>query len=109
MSKIKVGIVGYGNIGRGVERAVVAARDMELRAVFTRRDPGALKLTHSTAPVLPVDEAENMKGAIDVMILCGGSATDLAVQGPQFAALFNIVDSFDNHTKIPEYQSCQQC
>ena len=103
MNKIKIGIVGYGNIGRGVERAIVEARDMELQAVFTRRDPGALKLAYSTVPVLPVSEAENMKDAIDVMVLCGGSATDLAVQGPQFATSFNIVDSFDIHAKIPAY------
>jgi len=103
MSKIRIGIVGYGNIGRGVEKAVVAARDMELRAVFTRRDPGKLKLAWSEAPVLPVSEAVNMTDNIDVMLLCGGSATDLAVQGPQFAAAFNTVDSFDTHAKIPEY------
>jgi len=103
MSIIRIGIVGYGNIGRGAEKAVVAAKDMELRAVFTRRDPGSLKLAWSDAPVLSVDEAANMTDEIDVMLLCGGSATDLEVQGPQFAAAFNIVDSFDTHAKIPEY------
>jgi len=105
LDKIRIGIVGYGNIGRGVEKAVVAAHDMELRAVFTRRDPDALKLAWSDAPILPVSEAANMTDDIDVMLLCGGSATDLEVQGPQFAASFNIVDSFDTHAKIPEYLS----
>jgi len=100
---IRVGIVGYGNIGRGVEMAVSAAEDMELKAVFSRRNPEAIKLAASTAPVLPISEAQNMTGEIDVMVLCGGSATDLEEQGPYFASLFNTVDSFDNHAKIPEY------
>ena len=103
MDNIRIGIVGYGNIGRGVEKAVVAASDMELVAVFTRREPGLLKLAYGSAPILPVGEAVNMTDQIDVMLLCGGSATDLAVQGPQFAAMFNIVDSYDTHAKIPEY------
>ena len=103
MKAIRIGIVGYGNIGRGAEKAVVCAPDMELRGVFTRRDPSAVRLTHSAAPVFPVSEAANMTGEIDVMLLCGGSATDLVSQGPQFAALFNTVDSFDTHAKIPEY------
>jgi len=103
MNKIRIGIVGYGNIGRGVEKAVAAAPDMELRAVFTRRDPASLKLAGSSIPVLPVSEAEKMTKDIDVMILCGGSATDLTEQGPYFAAMYNIVDSYDNHLKIPEY------
>ena len=101
--KIRVGIVGYGNIGRGVEKAVAAACDMELCAVFTRRDASALKLADSSVPVLPVSDAENMTGDIDVMVLCGGSATDLIQQGPYFASMFNIVDSYDTHAKIPEY------
>jgi len=100
---IRVGIVGYGNIGRGVEKAVMAAEDMELQAVFSRRDPKSFKLALSTAPVLSVSEAPNMTDEIDVMILCGGSATDLAEQGPYFASLFNTVCSFDTHAKIPEY------
>ena len=103
--KIRVGIVGYGNIGRGVEKAVAAAPDMELCAVFTRRDPASLKIADSAAPVLPISEAEKMTGDIDVMILCGGSATDLIQQGPYFASMFNIVDSYDNHAKIPEYMA----
>ena len=102
MNKIRIGIVGYGNIGRGVELAVQASPDMELVGVFTRRDPSALK-TASNVPVFKTDDAANMTDKIDVMILCGGSATDLAVQGPEFAALFNTVDSFDTHAKIPEY------
>ena len=102
---IRIGIVGYGNIGRGVEKAVSAARDMELCAVFTRRDPAALKLAGSPVPVLPVSVAGKSIGDIDVMVLCGGSATDLADQGPYFASMFNIVDSYDTHAKIPEYLS----
>ena len=105
MSKIRVGIVGYGNIGRGVEKAVTAANDMELIAVFTRRGTDAIKLTDPSVPVLSVDEAGNMKDKIDVMILCGSTANDLAEQGPRFAALFNTVDSYDTHAKIPEYMA----
>jgi len=103
MEKIRIGIVGYGNIGRGVKKAVLAAPDMELKAVFTRRDPSSLKLSESSLPVLSIDEAPNMTDEIDVMVLCGGSATDLPEQGPEFAALFNIVDSFDTHANIPSY------
>jgi len=103
MDKIRIGIAGYGNVGRGAEKAVTAARDMELIAVFTRRDPDTVKLAESLALVLPVSEAENMTDQIDVMLLCGGSATDLEIQGPLFARSFNIVDSFDTHAKIPGY------
>ena len=103
MHIIRVGIVGYGNIGRGVEKAVSAAPDMELVAIFTRRDPASIKPADASVPVLPAGEAEKMTDKIDVMVLCGGSATDLAVQGPYYAALFNIVDSYDTHAKIPEY------
>ena len=102
MNKIKIGIVGYGNIGRGVEKAVLQAPDMELMGVFTRREPSVLKIA-SDAPVFHVDAAKDMRDKIDVMILCGGSATDLAEQGPEFAAMFSTVDSFDTHAKIPEY------
>lgn len=98
--KIRLGIVGYGNLGRGVEKAVAQNPDMELVAVFTRRNPEEVK---AKAPVFPVSSAEEFKEAIDVLILCGGSATDLPEQGPFFARLFNTVDSFDNHAKIPEY------
>lgn len=103
MDKIKVGIAGYGNIGRGAERAVNAAADMQLCAVFTRRDPKTLAINTPGVQVLHVDDAPSMVGKLDVVILCGGSATDLPEQGPAFAALFNTVDSFDTHAKIPEY------
>ena len=103
MDKIRIGIVGYGNVGRGVEKAVAAAPDMQLVAVFTRRDPKTLKTADSAIPVYNLNEAEKMTDKIDVLALCGGSATDLADQGPRFAALFNVVDSFDTHAKIPEY------
>lgn len=103
MDQIRVGIVGYGNIGRGVEKAVNCAPDMELAAIFTRRDPQSIQPAAAGTKVLGIGEAEGMTEQIDVMILCGGSAADLRVQGPQFAQLFNTVDSFDTHAKIPEY------
>ncbi|MGL6175055.1 MAG: diaminopimelate dehydrogenase [Cellulosilyticaceae bacterium] len=103
MSKIRIGIVGYGNIGRGVEKSIKQNPDMELVAVFTRRAPETLQIETETAKVLHMDEVPNYKEAIDVMILCGGSATDLPVQGPELAAMFNTVDSFDTHARIPEY------
>ena len=102
MEKIKVGIVGYGNLGKGVEKAVKQNSDMELCAIFTRRAPESLK-TDSDVPVVSCDDAEKYKDKIDVLILCGGSATDLQVQTPQFAKMFNTIDSFDTHAKIPEY------
>ncbi len=100
---IRIGIMGYGNLGRGVERAVMKNPDMEVVAVFTRRAPETLKILTEGAVVASVADAEKYVGKIDVMILCGGSATDLPVQGPQYARLFNIVDSFDTHAKIPEH------
>lgn len=103
LTMIKIGIIGYGNLGRGVEKAVNAAPDMELVAIFTRRDPSSLKIKSENVPVLHIDDAPSMKEKIDVMILCGGSATDLPVQGPKFAEMFNTIDSFDTHAKIPEY------
>ncbi|MEZ3435097.1 MAG: diaminopimelate dehydrogenase [Lachnospiraceae bacterium] len=103
MDKIRIGVVGYGNIGRGVERAVLRNEDMELKAVFTRRDPSSVKIETSGVSVKHMDELSSMKGEIDVMILCGGSATDLPVMGPQLAADFNTIDSFDTHARIPEY------
>jgi len=103
MHKIRVGIVGYGNVGKGALKAIKAAADMELVGVFTRRDPNNVDLQDKSVKVYSVDDAINMKDQIDVMVLCGGSATDLAVQGPAFAADFNIVDSYDTHAKIPEY------
>jgi len=102
---IRIGIVGYGNVGRGAEKAVLAASDMELRAVFTRREPKTLELADGSIPALPVGAAAGMVGEIDVMLLCGGSATDLWEQGPQFAAMFSTVDSFDTHARIPEYMA----
>ncbi len=103
MSKIKIGIVGYGNIGRGVEAAIKQNHDMELVAVFTRRASDSIALNTQGAKVVNISDAQNYANEIDVMILCGGSATDLPEQGPEFASMFNIVDSFDTHAKIPEY------
>ena len=104
MSKaIRIGILGYGNIGRGAELAVLQNPDMKLEAIFTRRVPGSVKPVSEDVKVIPVSEAEKYKESIDVLILCGGSATDLPNQGPKFASLFNCVDSFDTHAKIPEY------
>ena len=100
---IRIGILGYGNLGRGVECAIRQNPDMELKAVFTRRDPASVKILTDTAKVYHVDEAVGMKDEIDVMILCGGSATDLPEQAPEFAQYFNIVDSFDTHARIPEF------
>ena len=98
---IRVGIFGYGNLGRGVECALRQNEDMELKAVFTRRNPETVKILTENVPVYHADIAEKMKDEIDVMILCGGSATDLPVQTPALAKLFNVVDSFDNHANIP--------
>ena len=103
MSKIRIGIVGYGNIGRGVEQAIKRNEDMELAAVFTRRDPASVKVATEGAKVVHMDDMLSMKGDVDVMVLCGGSATDLQVMGPEIAANFNTIDSFDTHAKIPEY------
>lgn len=103
MNKIRVGIVGYGNVGRGVEVALSKSADMELVAVFTRRAPESVSIATQSAAVVQMNEIENYKDKVDVMILCGGSATDLPVQGPELAALFNTIDSFDTHAKIPAY------
>ena len=100
---IRVGILGYGNLGRGVECAIRQNPDMELKAVFTRRAPETVKILTKGVPVYHVDEAEAKKDEIDVLILCGGSATDLPVQTPKYAQWFNVVDSFDTHAKIPEH------
>ncbi|MBQ5772390.1 MAG: diaminopimelate dehydrogenase [Clostridia bacterium] len=99
---IRIGIFGYGNLGRGVECAIRQNPDMELVAVFTRRDPQTVK-TVGDARVLPADMAPEMKDRIDVMILCGGSAKDLPVQTPELAKHFHVVDSFDTHARIPEH------
>lgn len=101
--RIGLGIYGYGNLGRGVECAIQQNSDMELRAVFTRRNPQNVKILTKTAKVYHVNDVEKMVNEIDVMILCGGSATDLPVQTPQLAELYNIVDSFDTHAKIPQH------
>lgn len=101
--KYSVGILGYGNLGRGVECAIKQNPDMELLAVFTRRDPKDVKILTESAKVCPVSEIGDWQGKIDVLILCGGSATDLPKQSPEMASMFNIVDSFDTHAKIPEH------
>ena len=103
MAKTRIGIVGYGNLGRGVETALRHSPDQELVAVFTRRDPAKLKLAYSGVPVVSLDDIGEWKGKIDVLILAGGSATDLPVQGPELALHFNTVDSFDTHPDIPVY------
>jgi len=97
---IRIGIVGYGNLGRGVESAIKQNPDMTLVGIFSRRDPASIQ---TKTPAYSIDDVNNFKNDIDVMILCGGSATDLPEQGPEFARLFNTVDSFDTHAKIPEY------
>ena len=103
MDKIRIGIVGYGNIGKGVELAIARNEDMELKAVFTRRDPASVQTLTEGIKVVHMDDMLSMKDEIDVMMLCGGSATDLPVIGPEIAANFNTIDSFDTHAKIPEY------
>lgn len=103
MDKIRIGIVGYGNIGRGVEQAVRRNEDMELGAVFTRRDPSSVKIATDGVAVKHMDDMLSIKDEIDVLVLCGGSATDLPVMGPRLAADFNTIDSFDTHARIPEY------
>lgn len=101
--QIRVAILGYGNLGRGVELSLRANPDLKLAAFFTRRDPAALKTLTPEVPVYPADRLAEHQGEIDVLILCGGSATDLPVQSAACAASFNIVDSFDNHAHIPEH------
>ena len=100
---IRIGILGYGNLGKGVESAIRQNPDMELKAVFTRRSPENLKIRTEDVPVLSTDNILDMKDEIDVLILCGGSATDLPNQTPEYAKYFNVVDSFDTHAKIPEH------
>ena len=100
---IKIGILGYGNLGKGVECAVKHNPDMELKAVFTRRDPSSLSILTEGAKVYSVEDAPAMKDEIDVLIICGGSATDLPKQTPEMAKYFNVIDSFDTHAKIPEH------
>lgn len=111
--KTRIGIAGYGNLGRGVEFAAAQNPDMELVAVFTRRDPESVKLQTEGVKVYPIAEAASHKEEIDVLILCGGSATDLPVQTPELAKNFNVIDSFDTHARIPEHfaavdQACKE-
>ncbi|AFS79838.1 meso-diaminopimelate D-dehydrogenase Ddh [Gottschalkia acidurici 9a] len=101
MSKIRIGIVGYGNLGKGVERSIKQNPDMELVAIFSRRD--VKTIANGSSKLVNISEIESYKDKVDVMMLCGGSATDLVVQGPSIAKHFNTVDSFDTHAKIPEY------
>lgn len=102
MKKIRIAICGYGNLGKGVESEITKSQDMELVAVFTRREPKSLNIKSST-PVVSMNDIESWKDKIDVVIMCGGSATDLPKQVPEVAKLYNTVDSFDTHAKIPEY------
>ncbi len=103
MSKIRIGIVGYGNIGRGVEQAIKRNEDMEAGGSFYKNISASVKVATEGAKVMHMDDMLSMKGDVDVMVLCGGSATDLPVMGPEIAANFNTIDSFDTHAKIPEY------
>ena len=100
---IRIGIYGYGNLGRGIESAIAQNKDMELVAVFTRREPSSVKINTKGAEVIHSSRVLDMKDKIDVMIICGGSATDLPEQSPYLAEHFNIIDSFDTHAKIPEH------
>lgn len=103
MNKIKIGIYGYGNLGKGVELGIHNNPDMELVGIFTRRDPSSITPRFNNSNVFSIDDAYQMKEQIDIMILCGGSATDLPIQGPEMCSMFNTVDSYDTHAKIPEY------
>lgn len=100
---IRIGILGYGNLGRGVECAVKQNEDMNLTAVFTRREPSSVQILTKDAPVYSISELLNHQNDIDVLIICGGSATDLPVQTPEYVKYFNVIDSFDTHAKIPEH------
>ncbi|MCQ2541398.1 MAG: diaminopimelate dehydrogenase [Lachnospiraceae bacterium] len=99
----RIGIVGYGNLGKGVEAAISKANDMELKAVFTRRNPDNVNIKTPNVNVYSLDDAANYKNDIDVMIVCGGSATDLPTMTPAIAKDFNVIDSFDTHARIPEH------
>ena len=100
---IRIGISGYGNLGKGIESAITQNADMELKAVFTRRNPDSVTIRTVGVPVLHTDKLQEMKEEIDVLVLCGGSATDLPEQTPEYAKYFNVVDSFDTHARIPEH------
>lgn len=101
--KTRIGILGYGNLGRGVECAIRQNDDMELASVFTRRKPDSVSILTETASVCSIDAINDWKNKIDVMILCGGSATDLPKQTPEYVKYFNVIDSFDTHARIPEH------
>lgn len=103
MGKIKIGIIGYGNLGKGVEAGIKQNEDMELVGIFTRRDPSKVIVASAGISAYHIDDAKNMINQIDVMVLCGGSISDLPEQGPRFAAMFNTVDGYDNHAEIPDY------
>ena len=100
---IRVGILGYGNLGKGVEAALAQNEDMQLVGVFTRRSPESVSVRTPDVPVYHCDKLADMKKDIDVLILCGGSATDLPEQTPVYAEMFNVIDSFDTHARIPEH------
>lgn len=100
---IRLGILGYGNLGKGVECAIKQNQDTELVAVFTRRNPSELKIQSQNIPVINIKDILDWKDKIDVLIICGGSATDLPEQTPKYAEYFNVIDSFDTHAKIPEH------
>lgn len=103
MNKIRIGIIGYGNIGKGVEAAIKQNDDMEMAGIFTRRNPESLKINTEGGKVYSMDELTSHKDDIDVCIICGGSATDLPKQTPELAKMFNVIDSFDTHAKIPDH------
>ena len=103
MEKIRIGINGYGNLGKGIEKAVKNNPDIELVGIFTRRDPSTVKTIYPETKVYSIENIEEYKDKVDVMMLCGGSATDLPVQAPKMAKMFTTVDSYDCHAKIPEY------
>lgn len=100
---MRIGILGYGNLGRGIECAIRQNDDVELKAVFTRRNPEDVKILTEGVAVYSVDDIEKMKDEIDVLVLCGGSATDLPKQTPEYVKYFNVIDSFDTHARIPEH------
>ena len=103
--EIKIAILGYGNLGRGIESAIHQNDDLKLVAVFSRRDPATVQISSPDVPVYHIDEILNHKDNIDILILCGGSATDLPAQTPEYAKYFSVIDSFDTHAKIPEHFS----
>ncbi len=100
---IRVGIIGYGNLAKGVESEIRKNPDMELKGIFTRRDPSSVTIKTEGVPVYSSNDIPNMKDDFDVMIICGGSATDLPTQTKEYAKYFNVIDSFDTHAKIPEH------